>query len=101
VSPIQQRSVGEYPGVYGVVKSFNDRPRGSTFAHIAGTRKPGNEKKREREREREAARRWKARAISQSSKCRFNAALTTLPRLHIWLFLSFPLFLKILPPIVA
>jgi len=31
MSPVQRRSVGEYPAVYGVVKSFNDRPRGSTL----------------------------------------------------------------------
>jgi len=55
MSSIQQRSVGEYPGVYGVVKSFNDRPRGSTLRAYRGG---GEEKSSEREeREQESERR--------------------------------------------
>lgn len=37
----------------------------------------------ERASEIKRARSWKLRAISQSSKCRFNVALTALPRVHV------------------
>lgn len=84
VSPIQKRSVDEYLELYGVVKCFNDRPGGSRhYARITSRRERRRGRgKREGGRERRA-RFWKLRAISQSSKCRFNVTLTALPRVHI------------------
>lgn len=49
--PILKRSV-EYLGLYGIVKSFNDRPEGST---LRAYREQQKMRKEERERERESA----------------------------------------------
>lgn len=73
--PIQKRSVGEYLRLYGVVKSFNDRPGELTlraYREQEKTRKA--EKKREKERDAENCEQY-----TQSSKCRFNVALTAFP----------------------
>jgi len=77
VFPIQKRSVGKYLGLYGVVKFFNDRPGESTLRAYRERKKP---RKRERGKEREAGNRGQS---SQSSKCRFNIALTAFPWVHV------------------
>jgi len=48
VLPIQKRSVDEYLELYGIVKSFNDRPGRST---LRAYREQEKTRKRDRERE--------------------------------------------------